>query len=147
MRSLCAATCLALAAAAAAQPVVMAPAAGESAAATAIDVARFTQLEDLTLRDARGAKAGEFEDVVFDLQSGRILHAVISVDRGLGKGEAEFAVPLRDLGIYRQPPGERPGARLVLSVPPQTLPPASKPADGSPDGSRMESSSKASPLA
>jgi sporulation protein YlmC with PRC-barrel domain len=132
VRSLCAAACLALASAVAAQPVVVAPATGESAGTTPMEVARFTQLEDLALRDARGAKAGEFEDVVFELQSGRILHAVISVDRGWGKAEAEFAVPLRDLGVHRLPPGERPATRLVLSVPPHTLPPASKPADGSP---------------
>lgn len=111
----------------AAQPVAVTR--PEVPAGEPLAVARLTQLEDLPLRDARGEKAGEFEDVVIELGSGRILHAVISVPRG--RDEAELTVPLRELQAFR-PSDERAAPRLVLLAPAATLPPASKPPAGTP---------------
>lgn len=54
---------------------------------------RFGDLKDLNVDNTKGEKLGEIEDIVYDVDNGRISYAAISFGGFLGVGDKLFAVP------------------------------------------------------
>lgn len=49
------------------------------------------------VRNAQGESVGEIKDLVFDIESGRIVYAVLSYGGHLGIGDKLFAIPWQTL--------------------------------------------------
>ena len=69
-------------------------AAPSTASARAVRDARLSQLIGMNVRDAQGRGIGEIEDLVVDLQNGRVQYAVLGFGGFLGLGEKLFAFPM-----------------------------------------------------
>lgn len=76
---------------------------------------RASQLIGMDVRNARGQDLGEIEDLVVDINNGRVHYAVLSFGGFLDIGDKLFAYPLR---VFRTAPG---GDALVLDLPRETL--------------------------
>ena len=56
-------------------------------------VRRATKLIDCNIKDTKGAKIGEVEDLIIDREEGYVAYAVLSFGGFLGVGEKLFAIP------------------------------------------------------
>lgn len=54
---------------------------------------RFDDLKNLNVDNLKGEKLGEIEDIVYDIDSGKITYAAVSFGGFLGVGDKLFAVP------------------------------------------------------
>ena len=57
------------------------------------EVERVNKLIGKQVRSSDGQKVGKIEDIVFDLESGRVLYAVVGSGGVLGAGEKKIPVP------------------------------------------------------
>lgn len=64
---------------------------------------RASQLMGLDVRNSKGEELGEINDIVFDLDDGRIRYAAISFGGFLGVGDKLFAVPLNVMKFKQEP--------------------------------------------
>src|SRR6187401_3526284 len=60
-------------------------------------VFRATKLNDCTVKNLKGEKIGEIEDLVIDRDEGVVAYGVLSFGGFLGIGEKLFAVPFNSL--------------------------------------------------
>ena len=63
------------------------------------EVRAASSLEGETVLDRQGETLGEIEEIMLEVQSGRIAYAVLAVGGFLGIGERYFAVPWRALAL------------------------------------------------
>ncbi len=77
-----------------------------------------TDLKDYEIFNSQGEKLGNFEDVMLDIQSGRIAYAVMSYGGFAGAGKKLLAIPWDALSIESPESytGERKPKRMILNI-------------------------------
>src|SRR5688572_29647923 len=60
-------------------------------------VRRATKLIDCNIKDSKGEKIGEVEDLIIDREEGYVAYAVLSFGGFLGVGEKLFAIPFTSM--------------------------------------------------
>jgi sporulation protein YlmC with PRC-barrel domain len=78
---------------------------------------RASKLIGLTVKNSEGDKLGSVNDIVVEVDSGRIAYVALSFGGVLGIGDKLFAVPYRQIRLVR----EQEEMYLVLNVPKDRL--------------------------
>lgn len=69
----------------------------------AMPVIRANQIAGMVVKDPAGKDLGKVEDVVVDMETGKVRYAAIAFGGFLGLGDKLFAVPFHSLKLHHNP--------------------------------------------
>jgi len=94
------------------------------AAAHELKAARLSKLDGVNIYDSNAKKIGEVEDLVIDPESGRIVHALVSLGGVMGIGDKQYAVPTKQLRIFSRAVDDTVPLKVELGAPQDSMTPA-----------------------
>jgi sporulation protein YlmC with PRC-barrel domain len=96
------------------------------AATHELKAARLSKLDGVDIYDGNAKKIGEVKDLVVDPDSGRVLHALVSLGGVMGIGDKEYAVPTKELRVFSRAADDSLPAKVELGTPQESLNQAKK---------------------